>query len=161
MNLKPLLTLLLISLVPHIACGGKKVEFQTAKGLVVGESNGFDLTKKHPAVIKTGKGSYMILRLVESIHEGNEATYTEACTVEWTHVAPDGVISGETSGFQRWKSEKTAEKEYFVTQIGGSDELKIEDLSIRFSYGSSDNIYLYPSPGTEYAAPETESEDPE
>lgn len=159
--MKSLFAILLITLFTNIVYGGEKVEFETAKGLVAGESNGFDLTKKHPAVIKTGKGSYIILRLIESIHEGNDATYTEACTVEWTHVAPDGVEIGETSGFQRWKSEKTAENEYFVTQIGGSDELKIADLTIRFSYGSSEKIYLYPSPGTEYAATAKDPEDPE
>ncbi|MGJ8643400.1 MAG: hypothetical protein ACSHX9_08345 [Luteolibacter sp.] len=155
------MSILLIALLPSLVCGGVKEGFVTAKASNFGESSAFSLTKENRAIIKRVKGSYLILQLIESIREVTNGTLTEACTVKWIHVTADGVEIGDTTALLKSKLKERTEGVYAVTKIGGSNHVKVADLTTQFSCGSPDEIILYLPQGTEYAIVKTDSEDSE
>ena len=147
--MKTLLPLIALSFIQPVGAGEEK--FKTAEGIAIGESNAFELTMKNRVVLKTGTGGYVILELLGAGREDGEKSFSEECSISWTLIGATSIESDVEHNFIRYKSKKTAEDSYEVEQIGGSDELEFGGLSLRWSFATSTSVFIYPTPGTEYA----------
>ena len=131
--------------------GSEKISFEVAKEPKIGESNAFELTKTSRAILRTGGEGYIVLELVDSSREDGGKTFTEACSISWTLITPSSIQSKVENVFIRYRPEKTGADSFTVETIGGSDEIEVGGLSIRWSYASPSRVFLYPVPGTKYA----------
>ncbi|MCF6312493.1 MAG: hypothetical protein L3J39_08575 [Verrucomicrobiales bacterium] len=153
--MKHLIAVLFFGFVAPIL-GGEEAAFETAEELKIGESGAFELSKNNRAILKLGENGYFVFDLLDSSREDKGKTFTEACSISWTLITPSSIKSGAISAFIRYSSVEIQEDSFTITRIAGSDTVEIEGLSIRWSYASPEQIFLYPSPGTEYAISKVE-----
>lgn len=135
---------------------GEKARFETAKKPKIGESNAFELSKHHRAVMKVGGDGYVVLELIDSSVEGDDRSFIEACSVAWTLITPSSVESDVERAFIGYRSTEPEKNGSTIEAIAGSDEMKVGGVSFRWSYGSPDLIFIYPQPGAQYTTIEVE-----
>jgi len=101
-------------------------------------------------IIKGRDGEYLILQLLDSARDDIPKGHTETCSLTWTIVSKKGAASGILNCSIRYESKEIRPNVFMLSQTGGSDSIKLGDFSLKWSYGSSEKIFLYPAPGTEY-----------
>ncbi len=137
--------------------GNDPIGFQTAEEPDSGAVSFFELKKTNRAVVKIGDQDYIILELIDASRDGDWETFSESCSISWTLITSISIQSDTVSGSIHYRSKQTNTDSFRTSRIGGSDTILLGGgISMRWSYGSRMAIFLFPSPGTVYAAIDAE-----
>jgi len=137
--------------------GNDPISFQTAEDPDSGAVSFFELNKTNRAVVKIGDQDYIILELIDANREGDWETFSESCSISWTHITSISIQRDTVSGSKHYSSKQENTGSFRTSRIGGSDIVRLGGgISIRWSYRSRTGIFLLPSPGTVYATIDVE-----
>jgi len=155
-NMKYIITFCLLNILCDLGWSGELVPFKITPEQEIGKSRAFKLPKGCRSVIKAPRGAFLVLELIESGQDGNEKTSVEFCSLAWTYIGADGTSSGMEKCFIRYSTKKDENGDIQVTRIGGSQSISIRGVDLEWSHSSSDMVFIYPEPGTQYSLTKVE-----
>jgi len=156
--MKYLITICLFNILSELGWSAELVPFKAPQTQKSGAGRPFELSKGVRSVLKTPRGAFLVLELIEAHKDGSEKTSPEFCSIAWTYIDGDGTASGTEKWAIQYSSNADENGDVKATYIGGL--VSIRGVNMNWLYSTQDMVLIIPRDNARYSLTKVEQPGP-